>query len=204
MTYHVQFIPAKRGVLEICYNPLAMETKSFFLGIVAAALILVISVGGYLLGKGASNTGGSDSISTQSIDGSLSSPGTNEQTPTITPSSPQASEDNLEAVVVSKNYAALEGVMANPVSVRLEATECCGLLAPEEAVEQMDYLNNATGIWDFSESEITQGLAASYPENYGNAIIGISSDNYVVAFQLNQSGQISKISIAANYKLLLP
>ena len=182
-----------------------METKSFFLGIAVAALILVISAGGYLLGKGASDTDGPDSISpTPFINGSLSSPDTSEQVPTISPSSPQASEDNLKAAVASKNYAALEGVMANPVSVRLEATECCGLLAPEEAVEQMDYLNSATGIWDFSESEITQGLAASYPENYGNAIIGISSDNYVVAFQLNQSGQISKISIAADYELLLP
>ncbi len=182
-----------------------METKSFFLGIGAAALILVISTGSYLLGKRASDTGGPNSISpTPFIDGSLSSPGTNEQIPTITPSSPQVSEDNLKAAVVSKNYAALEGVMANPVSVRLEATECCGLLAPEEAVEQMEYLNNASGIWDFSESEITQGLAASYPENYGNAIIGISSDNYVVGFQQNQSGQISKISIAADYNLLLP
>jgi len=68
----------------------------------------------------------------------------------------------------------------------------------------MDYLNNANGTWDFNESEITQDLAASYPENYGNAIIGISSDDYVVAFQLNQDGNIAKISMAVNHKLLLP
>lgn len=180
-----------------------METKSFFIGIVATLIVILIAIGGYLLGKGTSDRAGVLPSPIPTIDTSLNAPDAFEPLSTPTPQIISTNQDNIEASIVSRNYAALEGAMVNPISVRLEASECCEPMTPENAVEQLAYLDTAEGTWDFNKEEIISDLAASFPENYSNAIVGISSDNYLVAFQLNENNQIIKISLAVDYNLLL-
>ena len=180
-----------------------MNTKAYIAGILSALTLIAIGTGAYLLGK---NTGGGD--------GAASTGNTTESTPIRTPSpiglvtptqNPQTTgKDTVQAAVVSKNYSSLVAYMTNPISVRIEASECCNPMSPTDAVEQLIYLNSAKGTWDFNNKEVISGLEASYPENYGNAIIGVSSDNYLVGFQLNAQNSISKISMSVSYKLLLP
>ncbi len=79
------------------------------------------------------------------------------------------------------------------------------MLSPVEVIEQIKYLNSSNGSWDFDENnpEIVN-LKASFPEKYSNAIIGISSDYYLAAFQLDELGNISRISLAKDYRMILP
>lgn len=112
---------------------------------------------------------------------------------------------NIEASVKSKNYAALEGYMANEVLVILYATECCGILSPQKATEQMTYLNNGTPPWDFSPSNpIAQKLINADPSNFTGRLIGTASNGMAVAFNLNAQNKIDKIFISADYKLISP
>ncbi len=181
-----------------------MDTKSFFLGIGTAIIIFLIAVGGYFLGKGTSKNSKASPSPAPSAITSLDSPDTFEVLSTPRPEVLSVTEENIEASIVSKNYAALVGYMVNPVSFRIEASECCPPMTPVDAVDQLEYLNNSEGGWDFNKEGIISDLQASFPEYYSNAVIGIASDNYLVAFQLNEDNQIIQISLSVDYNLLIP
>jgi len=180
-----------------------MNAKVYIAGILSALTLVGIGAGAYFLGK---NTGNSN----KSVITPTPASGTNLRIPSpisvITPTvAPQGVDKaNIEAAVKSKNYAALSTYMTNPVSVRIEATECCQPMTPDDAASELKYLDNAKGTWNFNNEEIITGLESSFPESYGNAIIGVSSDNYLVGFQLSAQNFISKISMSVSYKLLLP
>jgi len=180
-----------------------MNAKVYVAGILSALTLVGIGAGAYFLGK---NTGSSNKAvisPTPAVNTNLRIPSPiSIITPTVAPQG--VDKANIEAAVKSKNYAALSAYMTNPVSVRIEATECCQPMTPDDAVDELKYLNNTKGTWNFEKDEVIAGLEASFPESYGNAVIGVSSDNYLVGFQLNSQNFISKISMSASYKLLLP
>lgn len=185
-----------------------MNLRYFLAGFLSALAIFIISFLGYRLGRDVTKLPGSSSVSiipTITPETSLNVPQTINQIPTATLPPVPVSRENVAAAISSKNYVALESLLTDPVSVRMEATECCGFLSPSQALIHLEYLDYAQGTWDFSEdNEIVAGLEASYPEHYANAIIGVSTDNYIVAFQLDDNNKISKISMAKDYKILLP
>ena len=175
----------------------------------AAVIAIIVAVGfvAYTLGTNQTKQSGSTVSPVPTKTGQP----TEALTPTSVPTEPQKSSnkfqvsENIQAAVQSKNYAALEGYMANEVSVILYATECCGILSPQKATEQMSYLNNGTPPWDFSSnSSIGQKLIIADPSNFSGRIIGIASNGMVVAFNLNAQNKIDKIFISADYKLILP
>lgn len=179
-----------------------MNTKAYIAGILSALTLIAIGTGAYLLGKNTRNSR-SDRSPSPTVESPIRTPSPiNLVTPTKAPQ--ETGKATIEAAIVSKNYSGLVAYMTNPISVRIEASECCNPMTPTDAVEQLKYLNNAKGTWNFDNQEVIAGLAASYPENYGNAIIGVSSDNYLVGFQLNSQNSISKVSMSVSYKLLLP
>lgn len=134
-------------------------------------------------------------------------------TPTVT-NSPQGTSDfvnpsatiaNIEDSVKSKNYAALEGYMAPSVSVTLAASECCGMLSPAKATEQLSYLNNGIAPWDFTyPNAIATKLRTADPANFKDAVIGIASNKFAVGFTLNDKYLINKIFMVIDYKLIAP
>jgi hypothetical protein len=110
----------------------------------------------------------------------------------------------VSSAVETGQYQKITAFMKDVISVRIEATECCQPGDKNNTIDQLKYLDNATAPWDFDQnSTIAKDLAASYPEHYANAIIGISKNNYLVAFQLDEEGLIVKVSMASNYKSLL-
>lgn len=118
---------------------------------------------------------------------------------------PSATIENIKASVESKNYAALEGYMTNKVSVILYASECCGLISKQEAVSQMDYLNNGKAPWDFSDNNpIAQKLETADPENFKGNIIGIASNGTTVSFHLNDEFLVDRVFMVIDYKLIAP
>lgn len=112
--------------------------------------------------------------------------------------------ENIKASVVSKNTAALEGYMIEPVHVIIEATECCGMLTKVKAIKEMDYLNTASLPWNFDDNnpialQLKQKNPTAFPEGI---IIGTSANRLLVAFTLNQDKtKIEKIYMAIDYKL---
>lgn len=121
--------------------------------------------------------------------------------PTVT----DAFKNTIADAVTSRNYAALEGSMADQVTVVYAATEFGGQKTPAEAVSAMDYLNNGTAPWDFDLPEATiNGYRAGFYEQYfpANAYVGKSSDDLVVSFGFDDCAKINMIFIAANAETL--
>ena len=109
----------------------------------------------------------------------------------------------IEASIASKNYQALEAYMADSVNVILYASECCGPRSALQATQQLDYLNSATPPWNFADNNpIAAQLRAKNPESFKDAVIGTSSNRYVVGFTLNNDNKIASIVLLADYELI--
>lgn len=180
-----------------------MNTKYYFAGVISVLVVFGIIIGGFLLGR--SSPPESSNTPTPTIGSTLQAPDSIQEEDTVPTPQEGITQIIVAAAISNQDYSSLGSFMTNPVNMRIENSGCCQPMSPQEAVLQLEYLDNATGTWDFEESnEVINNLQASYPEHYANAIVGVSSDNYVVAFQLDTEGNISKISMAVDYKLLLP
>ena len=113
--------------------------------------------------------------------------------------------EQIIAAIMTKNTQPLEGYTADTVSVRLEASSCCGVITKSEAISQLSYLDPATG-WDFDPTNpILVSLVASAPTYYGSGwTVGVASNEYVFSFKLNSNNKMDAYNISASYKLLIP
>ncbi len=113
--------------------------------------------------------------------------------------------EQIIAAIKSKNTQAFEGYTANMVSVRLEASSCCGLITKAEAIAQLSYLDPAVG-WNFDPANpILVNLAAAAPTYYGSGwTVGVASNEYLFSFKLNSENKMDAYNISATYKLLTP
>ena len=91
--------------------------------------------------------------------------------------------------------------MTNPVHVILEATECCGEITPQEAADNMDYINDGIP-FDFNQnSEIIKTLKEKNPQ-LANLFIGVSQNKeHMIAFGINAQNKIDYILMAVTWKL---
>lgn len=115
-------------------------------------------------------------------------------------------KENISASIESRNTAALEGYMADSVTVVIAASEKGGAESKAEAVKDLDYLSNGTSPWDFAlpEATLTSYKNGFYKDYFGDmTYVGKSANNYVVSFHVNDSGKIDKIFMAINANLLV-
>lgn len=113
--------------------------------------------------------------------------------------------DNIKAAMNSGNTAALEGYMAETVTVIYAASEGVGPQTPAQAVADLEYLAAATTPWNFSlpASTITAWASGGYSSYIStDSLVGKSANNYVVAFSFDCDGNIDTIFMAANSGLL--
>lgn len=113
--------------------------------------------------------------------------------------------ENIKASITSGNTAALEGYMADTVTVIYAASEGLGPQTPTQAIADLKYLKSATNPWDFALPAATisawaSGGYSSYIST--DSLVGKSANNYVVAFSFDCSGDIDTILMAANSALL--
>ncbi len=188
-----------------------MKGSGKFLAGVAAALITIGIVGGayyYGLTKSKTPLPAVQNQVTMPITTQVptrSSPIPTEAQGTSDFVNPSATIENIKAAVESRNYAALEGYMAPSVSVVISASECCGVLSPARATEQLSYLNNGTAPWDFTyPNPIETKLRTADPANFKDAVIGTASNRFAVGFTLNNKYLIDKIFMVIDYKLIAP
>lgn len=126
--------------------------------------------------------------------------------PSSTCSDPTSADlENIKASITSGNTAALEGYMADTVTVIYAASEGLGPQTPTQAIADLKYLNSATNPWDFALPAATisawaSGGYSSYIST--DSLVGKSANNYVVAFSFDCSGDIDTIFMAANSALL--
>ncbi|OGL37428.1 hypothetical protein A3A68_01520 [Candidatus Saccharibacteria bacterium RIFCSPLOWO2_01_FULL_48_13] len=112
---------------------------------------------------------------------------------------------NIKAAVESGNYAALEQMMTDPVTVILAASEGLGERTPTQAVADLAYLDGGTDPWDFALSAATlDGYGAGGYKQYfpKTALVGKSANNYVVSFSFDNNAKIKTIFMANNDDLL--
>jgi hypothetical protein len=171
-----------------------MKIKYFLLGVLFAFTLMVLGVISFLFGREKFYT--NDEIIPASTIREIS--------PSEERISYQEVEEFIIFAVENNEPEILEGFLAEEVLFRIEGTDCCGVQSKRGALEKLDFLEDSSGAWNFdSEIEIIKSLEASYPEHYSQAVIGISSDLYSAAFQLNKDNQIIKISLSNSHKLLL-
>lgn len=195
-----------------------MKMKYFVAGVFSIIVVLAIAGGAFYLGSkrtlpgpslssGGLSQNGSRTPEPQGVsDGNgVSAPAPTSE-PTPEPVNGDALRDNVIAAITSKNYAALESYMTDPVQVRIEASGCCGPLTPTETVTQLDYLNQATAPWVFDSTDpAVSSLATGFAEYYGGgAIVGVSASDHAVSIQVNDQNQIFGVSMVVDYHLLLP
>lgn len=174
-----------------------MKLKYFILGVLFAFILFALAGTSFFFGKKSTE---SENISESKIE---TSP-TLALVPTIKTDNKEVVKEQIVFAFKNEDFSILEKYLKNPVNFRIENSGCCQPQTPIEAIEQLEYLKSAKGTWDFGkDNEVSKSLAATYPDHYSNAIIGISSDFYSVAFQLDSDSKIEKISISASYKLLL-
>ena len=130
-----------------------------------------------------------------------------DQTANTAPSSPISDtlKDNTAAAIESQNTAALEGYMADSVTVVIAASEKGGAESATLAVKDLDYLKAGTSPWDFNlpVANLTAYKNGDYKQYFGtNTIVGKSANGYVVAFGINNAGKIDTVFMAANSSLL--
>lgn len=115
-------------------------------------------------------------------------------------------KENLAAAINTGNTQAIESYMTDDVVVILQSTECCGKMSKAETMKQLSYIKDGTAPWNFDDANpIAAQLRANSP-NYGDAtsVIGIASNEYVVAFILNSENRVKGLTMAVTYKLVVP
>ena len=180
-----------------------MNFRHFAAGAVSMLVFIAVALGGFYIGKDGSSEGTSQvSTPTPQLIATSTPVPTNTSTPT--PTNEEVLKQSIIDAVSSNNYADVLKYFDNTVEMRKEATECCGKISKAQAVEELTYIEDAEKPWIFDEtSEIVTSLESSYPEYYSNSIIAVSNDGQLVAFQIDD-GKVVSISMAANYKLLVP
>ncbi len=112
--------------------------------------------------------------------------------------------ESIKDSIKSKNTAALEGYMASSVNVILAASEAYGAQTPTQAIKDLDYLNSATN-WDFAlpAATLTKYRSGAYKQYFpSDALVGKSSNDYVVSFQFDSTGKINGIFMTNSSSVL--
>lgn len=133
------------------------------------------------------------------------------ESPKLSPSpSPSASptlsksqlQDNIKDAINSKNFAALEGYMTTPtVNFIIMSSECCQPQTPQEAIDQLAYIDDGIPMDFNQESDTVKNLKAKN-SRLSSAYVGISqTKEHLIALTLNAQNKISAVEVSVSWKL---
>jgi len=138
----------------------------------------------------------------QPTEAPLSVPTESETSP-IVYANPSVVIDAIETTVQNKQWADLLPFMVNKVTLIKYATSCCGLISKNQAISELTYLNDATGPWNFSDTNpIALSLESNDPEHFKEMWIGTATSYEAVGFKWNDDFLIEKISIVNDYRTI--
>lgn len=110
----------------------------------------------------------------------------------------QDTKSKLQAIIDSKNYQNLSGLLDQSVTVSI-AGSSTSRQNPQQVINSLGSLNSATGVWNWNLSsdqlkQLQQGSNAQY---FGsNTVVGQSTNGYIVALTINENGQITAVLIS--------
>lgn len=111
----------------------------------------------------------------------------------------------LKAIAEGNDWPELESQAASSVEVILGASEGLGTRTPAQMIEDLKYLDSASGPWNFTldSSIIDDYRSGDYGQYFAaeEQIIGRSSDGYVVVFTLSDD-KITDIFMIGDDELL--
>jgi hypothetical protein len=111
---------------------------------------------------------------------------------------PQDLRNKIQAAIDAKNYQALASLLGKNVTFT-KAGSSTAQQTPEQVIASLGYLNGANGAWNWNVSPalLTQLQQGSNAQYFGpGAIIGQSSNGYVVAITVNSSGQVTNVFVS--------
>src|SRR4030043_913928 len=127
--------------------------------------------------------------------------------PTLIPSpSPHLTlanvKENIEAAVNSKNFAALTSYATRPtIDFIIMSSECCGPITPEEAVDQLKYVNSGLPLDFNQDTQLIKNLKRKNPQ-LTDTFIGISkTQEQLAAFTIDSQNRISQVQVSVSWKL---
>lgn len=111
-------------------------------------------------------------------------------------------EKSIETNVNTQNYEGLINLMTKPtVNFTIYASECCQPQTPQEAIDQLKYVDEGTPFLFDQTTNTVKNLKAKNP-NLANTYIGISkSKEHMIAFTIDKDNMISKIEVSVTWKL---
>ncbi len=106
-----------------------------------------------------------------------------------------STKTTLQAIIDAKKYQDLLSSLSDNVTV-VVAGSSTTQQTRQQAISSLGFLNNATGQWNWNLTadqlqQLQQGANAQYFG--GNAVVGISSDGYVVSLVVDDSGQVTAV-----------
>ncbi|MDP2632429.1 MAG: hypothetical protein Q8P25_01770 [Candidatus Curtissbacteria bacterium] len=183
--------------------------KGLSIGLIAIIILLITSVGYFIFQnqkvlKELSKAKGEQKTQTQQTPTSTASTQSAALVqPTPSPALTQiGTQSAIKSHVNSKDYAGLIPYMTTPkVNFSLMSSECCEPQTPQQASEQMKYINSGIP-FDFNQQNPTiQNLKAKNPE-LANSFVGIStSGEQLAAFTIDTQNKISTIQLSVSWKL---
>jgi cytoskeletal protein RodZ len=172
--------------------------------IILLVLVVLAAIGGVGYKVFKKEPAKSTASSTPTASSSSSSSAKTESTAATSTAPTAAQLESIKASITSENTAALEGYMASSVNVIIAASEAYGPQTPVQAVKDVDYVKDGD-TWDFALPAAT--LAAYRAGDYKayfptTALVGKSSNGYVISFQFDSAGKINGIFMTNHDSIL--
>lgn len=110
----------------------------------------------------------------------------------------QDTKSKIQAIIDSKNYQSLLGLLGQDVTVSLAGSSTTQQ-TPQQVINSLGSLNGATGVWNWNLTsdqlkQLQQGGNAQY---FGsNTVVGQSTNGYIVSVTINENGQITAVLIS--------
>lgn len=117
----------------------------------------------------------------------------------------QSTKDTIAAAIRSKNTAALAGYMTSSVRVAVAGSDKTGAETAAQAVNDLDFLNNATGAWNFTLSAATLNTfkTGAYEAYFSaTSYVGEADSGQVGSFDFDACGKINSVFMSVNANLL--
>jgi len=179
-----------------------LSMMKIILGVIAFLLTTLVAMGAYLIYQNQFST--SKSPNNPPSPQITSSPKSTTPSPENSPSpfiTLEITQNAIKTNVNGNNYQGLINYAADQVNVILQATECCGMQTPQEAVNQVSSYSEAGISFDFDQTNPTiVNLKDKNPELAGK-FVGIAASEQLIAFGINEKNLIDELRMSVSWKL---
>jgi predicted oxidoreductase (fatty acid repression mutant protein) len=122
------------------------------------------------------------------------------------PSQPSQETGRLlefERAVNQDNKSQIRELLAEQIDLIVYATECCGVVDKDVAIDNFDYIDQAGQFNFFADQAIVKQIKDQNPD-LQDYFIGVAVDKgTVLGYQTNEDSEINKVYLAVDYNLLV-